>query len=328
MAQKVAGDARWRAFARRVLALESRAVAGMAARVDAAFLSAARLMARTRGRVVVMGVGKSGLIGRKLAATFSSTGTPSFFVHPTEGMHGDLGMVTAQDVVLALSYSGETEELKKVLPFLTARRIPLVALTGRVRSTLARTARFVLDVSVEREACPFNVTPTASTTATLALGDALALVIMEMKGFDADDFARLHPAGSLGKRLTLRVSDLMHKGPENPVIGQSRPVRDALDVMTRTRLGAASVVDAKGRLAGVFTDGDLRRRLQKDPGVLSRRLEDVMTRRPKTLPPDMMAADAAALFRSMRLDNFPVVDKSGRPLGVLDEKDLLDAGLA
>lgn len=327
MAQKVAADARWRARARQILAAEARAVALTAGRVGKDFLAAARLMTATKGRVVVMGVGKSGLIGRKLAATFSSTGTPSFFVHPTEGMHGDLGMLTPQDAVLALSYSGETEELKKVLPFLASRRIPLVALTGKPRSTLARAARFVLDVSVEREACPFNVTPTASTTAALAVGDALALVVMEMKGFDAQDFARLHPAGSLGKRLTLRVSDLMHKGAENPVIGQARPVRDALEVMTRTRLGAASVLDGRGRLAGVFTDGDLRRHLQRDPGVLARPLKDVMTRKPKTLSPDMMAADAAALFRTMRIDNFPVVDKAGRPLGVLDEKDLLDEGL-
>lgn len=322
------GPSRVLALARRVLDIEARAVARLSSRLDENFLKAARLMAGAKGRVVVMGVGKSGLIGRKLAATLSSTGTPAFFVHPVEGMHGDLGMLTARDVVLALSHSGETEEMKKVLPFIAARRIPLVALTGRPGSTLGRASRAVLDVSVVREACPYDVTPTASTTAALAMGDALSLVIMDMKGFDERDFARLHPAGALGKRLTLTVADLMHKGPENPVISQSRPVKDALSVMTRTRLGAASVVDARGRLVGVFTDGDLRRKLQTETSLLSRPLSAVMTRNPKTLRPDMMAAAAASLFRSLRLDNFPVVDKAGRPVGVLDEKDLLDEGLA
>jgi arabinose-5-phosphate isomerase len=326
--KKVTGGGRWLALGREVISTESRAVARLASRVDAAFLAAARLMASARGRVIVMGVGKSGLIGRKLAATLSSTGTPAFFVHPVEGLHGDLGMLTAKDVVLALSHSGETEEVRKVLPFIAARRIPLVALTGRPRSTLGRAARAVVDVSVDREACPYNITPTASTAAALAMGDALALVIMGMKGFDDRDFARLHPAGALGKRLTLTVADLMHKGADNPVIRETRPVRDALAVMTRTRLGAASAVDARGRLSGVFTDGDLRRGLQRDPGLLGRPLSQVMTRRPKTLKPGLLAAQAAPLFRDMGLDNFPVVDAAGRPLGVLDEKDLLDEGLA
>jgi arabinose-5-phosphate isomerase len=326
VAQKIKGDAHWRARARQTLAIESRAVARLGARVDAGFVKAARLLAGAKGRVVVMGVGKSGLIGRKLAATLSSTGTPAFSVHPTEGLHGDLGMLTPRDVVLALSHSGETEELKKVLPFLKARRIPLVALTGRTASTLGRASIACVDVSVDREACPYNITPTASTTAALAAGDALALVIMEMKGFGAEDFAKLHPAGMLGKRLTLLVEDIMHKGAGNPVIREDRTVQEALHVMTRTRLGAASVVDGRGRLSGVFTDGDLRRGLQHDPSLLSKKLSGVMTRRPKTLRPGLLAADAAPLFRKMRLDNFPVVDAAGRPVGVLDEKDLLDEG--
>ena len=237
-------------------------------------------------------------------------------------------MLTPRDVVLALSHSGETEELKKVLPFIAARRIPMVALTGRPDSTLARRAAVTVDVSVDREACPYNITPTASTTAALAAGDALALLIMEMKGFNDRDFARLHPAGILGKRLTLTVADLMHSGIENPLIRADRPVREALEVMTRTRLGAANVVDSAGRLAGVFTDGDLRRGLQSDPRLLSRRLGEVMTRNPRTLAPETMAAAAAPLFRRFRLDNFPVVDGRGRPVGVLDEKDLLEEGLA
>jgi arabinose-5-phosphate isomerase len=319
---------RWLESARRILAVEAAALARLARRADGSFVKAARLMARARGRVVVMGIGKSGLIGRKLAATLSSTGTPSFFVHPTEGMHGDLGMLTKGDVVLALSHSGETEELKNVLPFITSRRIPLIALTGRLDSSLAKSAAVTVDVSVEREACPFNITPTASTTAALAAGDALALLVMEMKGFKPEDFARLHPAGTLGKRLTLTVGDLMHRSADNPVIRQDRPVREALEVMTRTRLGAASVVDGRGRLVGVFTDGDLRRGLQKDPGLVHRRLAEVMTRRPKTLSPELMAVDASPLFRRMRIDNFPIVDRAGRPVGILDEKDVLDEGLA
>jgi arabinose-5-phosphate isomerase len=317
----------WRRRALRTLRIESRAVADQTRHLDGGFLGAARCMARCQGRVVVMGIGKSGLIGRKLAATLASVGTPAFFVHPTESLHGDLGMFAAGDAVLALSYSGETEEMKKILGLIRQRRLPLIAMTGRPHSALGRMADHVLDVSVRQEACPFNITPTASTTAMLAVGDALALLVMELKGFGEEDFARLHPGGALGKRLTLRVSDLMHTGAGNPLVRQERTVREALLVMTRTRLGAASVVDARGRLVGVFTDGDLRRGLQKDALLLARALSRVMTRRPRTVSPDLLAVDAAGLFRRFRLDNFPVVDRRGRPVGVLDEKDLLDEGL-
>lgn len=306
--------------------IEAEAVSRLAARLDGEFLKAARLIAACRGRIVVMGIGKSGLIGRKLAATLSSVGTPAFFVHPTEGMHGDLGMLSGKDLVLAVSYSGETEELRKILTFLQHRKLPLIAMTGRPQSALGRAADVVVDVAVEKEACPFNVTPTASTTAALAAGDALALLIMEMKGFGPQDFAKLHPGGSLGKRLTLRVQDLMHKGSENPLVGEEKKVQDALRVMTATRLGAASVVNKGRKLVGVFTDGDLRRKLQADPALLTRSLKAVMTRRPKTLPPDMLANEAAGLFRQFGLDNFPVVDKAGRPIGILDEKDVLNEG--
>lgn len=302
-------------------------MARQARHLDADFVRAAERLATARGRVVVMGIGKSGLIGRKLAATLSSTGTAAFFVHPTEGMHGDMGMVRSGDTVLALSHSGETEELKRLLGPLKGRGAFLIAVTGRRQSPLARAADLVIHTRVEREACPFNITPTASTTAALAVGDALALLAMEMRGFGREDFARLHPAGSLGKKLTLRVEDVMHRGNQNPLVRETRTVGDALDVMTRTRLGAASVVDARGRLVGVFTDGDLRRGLQKDPGLLARPLSRVMTRAPRTVGPQEMAADVAPLFRKLGLDNFPVVDGRRRPLGVLDEKDLLDEGL-
>jgi arabinose-5-phosphate isomerase len=318
---------RWLARARKTIQIEARAVAEQARHIDSSFYQAAERLIRTRGRVVVMGVGKSGLIGRKLAATLSSTGTPSFFVHPTEGMHGDVGMLLPGDTVLALSHSGETEELKKILGTLRSRRVFLIAMTGRPRSPLGRAAHVVINSAVSSEACPFNITPTASTTAALAMGDALALLVMEMRGFGRDDYARLHPAGTLGKKLTLRVADLMHKGSGNSVVLETRRVEDALTVMTKTRLGAASVVDQRGRLSGVFTDGDLRRKLQKDPALLTRSLSSVMTRRPRTVSPEDLAADIAPLFRKFGLDNFPVVDKRGRPVGVLDEKDLLEEGL-
>ncbi len=317
----------WIARARQTLRIESRAVAEQLSHVDQTFVRAAERLIRTQGRVVVMGIGKSGLIGRKLAATLSSTGTPAYFVHPTEGLHGDVGMVLPNDTVVALSYSGETEELKKILGTLHSLGVFLIALTGRPRSPLGRAADLVINTAVHREACPFNVTPTASTTAVLAMGDALALLAMEMRGFGRDDFARLHPAGTLGKKLTLRVEDLMHKGAENPRVMESRRVEEALAVMTKTRLGAASVVDRQGRLTGVFTDGDLRRKLQEDPALLQRPLSSVMTKHPRTVSPDLLAADVAPLFRKFGLDNFPVVDAHGRPVGVLDEKDLLEEGL-
>jgi arabinose-5-phosphate isomerase len=318
---------RWRALARRTLQIEARAVARQVEHLDAAFFLAAERLALPRGRVVVMGIGKSGLIGRKLAATLSSTGTPAYFVHPVEGLHGDVGMVRAGDTVLALSHSGETEELKRILAPLRERKAFLIAMTGRPLSPLGRAADLLINTAVPGEACPYNITPTASTTAMLAMGDALALVVMERRGFNREDFARLHPAGLLGKKLTLRVGDLMHQGSQNPLVPETRRVQTALAVMTRTRLGAASVVDARGRLVGVFTDGDLRRKLQKDAGLLGKTLAQVMTRRPRTVSPEDLAADVAPLFRKFGLDNFPVVDRRGRPVGVLDEKDLLEEGL-
>ncbi len=317
----------WKKLAQRVLRLESEAVALQVRHVDEAFLRAAQLIARCSGRVILMGIGKSGLIGRKLAATFSSTGTPSFFVHPTESMHGDLGMVIAGDVVLALSYSGETEEMKRLLSILKSRKLPLIAMTGRPGSMLGKSADVVVHVNVQKEACPLNIAPTSSTTAMLAMGDALALCVMEMKGFDKDDFARLHPGGALGKRLTLRVRDMMHQSKENPLMLENETVEDALEVMTQTRMGAASIVDRRGRLTGVFTDGDLRRGLQKEPSLLTRKVGDVMTRSPRTIGPDDLVADVAALFKKFGLDNFPVVDKHGKPVGILDEKDLLEEGM-
>jgi arabinose-5-phosphate isomerase len=313
--------------AKDVLRLEARTVAAQVASIDGTFLEAVDLMTRCNGRIVVLGVGKSGLIGRKITATLASTGTPSTFVHPSEGMHGDLGMITLRDVVLALSFSGETDELKRLLPSIKAMSVPLIAMTGRVYSRLAKAATVVLPVKVKREACPYNLTPTTSTTAMLALGDALALAIMDKRGFKAEDFARLHPGGTLGKRLLWTVGDVMHRGRENPVVRADQTVREALAVMTRTRMGATSVVSAHGRLVGYFTDGDFRRLAPQDPGILTKPMQKVMTPRPHVLKADIRMGEAADQLRRYRCDNMPVVDDKHRPVGLLDERDLLSEGL-
>jgi arabinose-5-phosphate isomerase len=238
-----------------------------------------------------------------------------------------LGMITPRDVVLALSFSGETDELKRLLPSIRAMGVPLIAMTGRVYSRLAKTATVVLPVKVKREACPYNLTPTTSTTAMLALGDALALAIMDTRGFKAEDFARLHPGGTLGKRLLWTVGDIMHRGRENPVIRAAQTVREALGVMTRTRMGATSVVSAQGRLVGYFTDGDFRRLAPQDPGILTKPMQKVMTPRPHVLKVDIRIGEAADQLRRYRCDNMPVVDEKYKPVGLLDERDLLSEGL-
>ena len=313
--------------ARQVLKLEAQTVAAQIRSINADFAEAVRVISACNGRVVVLGVGKSGLIGRKITATLASTGTPSTFVHPSEGMHGDLGMITPRDVVFALSFSGETEELRRLLPSIRAMGVPLIALTGRMHSKLARASDVVLKVDVKREACPYNLTPTTSTTAMLALGDALALAVMDTRGFKAEDFARLHPGGALGKRLLWTVGDVMHRGKENPVVRGDQTVREALQVMTKTRMGATSVVNKAGRLVGYFTDGDFRRLAQRDAAILAKNMDDVMTARPHVLSPGTRMGEAAERLRSYKCDNMPVVDARGRPIGLLDERDLLSEGL-
>jgi arabinose-5-phosphate isomerase len=313
--------------AKEVLRLEALTVAAQSRALNGDFLKAVRLITACTGRVVVLGVGKSGLIGRKITGTLASTGTPSMFVHPSEGLHGDLGMITPRDVVLALSYSGETDELKQLLPSLRALEIPLIAMTGRNHSRLAKTATAVIHVNVKREACPYNLTPTTSTTAMLALGDALAMSVMQMRGFKPEDFARLHPGGMLGKRLLWTVADVMHKGKENPIVNENDSVRKALQVMTRTRTGATSVVNRNGRLVGYFTDGDFRRLAPQDDGLLNKAVSRVMTRDPYVLSLDTRVTEAADLLRKKRCDNMPVVNGHGKPVGLLDERDLLSEGL-
>ncbi len=317
-------------IAKEVLKLESQAVHDQISHLDSSFNEAVQALIKVTklgGQVVVMGIGKSGLIARKISATLSSTGTPSFFFHPTEGLHGDLGMIRPTDGVLILSSSGETDEIKKILPLLKERKLLLIALTSEKKSRLAKACDFVLCSKVKKEACPMNLTPTASTTAMLALGDAIAIALMRMKGFKASDFARLHPGGNLGKKLTLTVRELMHTGKNNPIVKIEAHVKDALIEMSRTRLGATNVVNGDGKLVGFFTDGDLRRRLQKDSDLLKKSIREVMTLNPTVITPEKNLHEALILIQGKRFDNLPVVDENGKSIGVLDERDLLAEGI-
>jgi arabinose-5-phosphate isomerase len=316
-----------RALAREVLTIEADAVAKLAERVDDAFVRAVALCLACKGRIVVIGMGKSGHIGSKLAATLASTGSPAFFVHPSEASHGDLGMITGDDLVLALSNSGETAELVTLLPLIKRLGVPLVALTGKEGSTLARAATVHLEARVEKEACPLNLAPTASTTAALALGDALAVVLLEARGFTKEDFARSHPGGSLGRRLLLSVADLMLGGDALPRVAPDALLSAALLEMTHKRLGMTAVCDAQGRVLGVFTDGDLRRTLDKGVDVRSARIDSVMTREPKLARPEMLAGEALELMDSTRINGLLVVDAEGRLVGALGMHDLLRAGI-
>lgn len=315
------------ALARQVLDIEAAALTRLGTRLDAAFVRAVELCLACRGRLVVLGMGKSGHIASKLAATLASTGSPAFFVHPGEASHGDLGMITGEDVVIAISNSGETAELLTILPLIKRLRVPLVAMTGKPASTLARAADAHLDCGVEREACPMNLAPTASTTAALAMGDALAVVLLECRGFTAEDFARSHPGGSLGRRLLLTVADLMHTGDALPSVAPDVPLTAALLEMTRKRLGMTAVVDGERRVLGVFTDGDLRRTLDKGIDVRSARIADVMTRGGHSGRPDMLAGEALELMDRLRINGLLVVDGDGRLVGALNMHDLLRAGI-
>lgn len=315
------------ASARRTLTIEREALADLEARLDGGFEAVVNLLAACAGKVVVSGMGKSGLIGQKIAATLASTGTPSFFLHPGEASHGDLGMVAAADVVVLLSNSGETEEVVRLLPALKRLGVKLVALTGNPASTLARHADLALDVSVKAEACPLGLAPTASTTALLALGDALAVALLEHKGFTTDDFAAVHPGGALGKRLLTRVRDLMHTGDDLPLAPEGGHMKETLFVITAKRLGCCGIVGADGRLAGVITDGDLRRALERNDQVLARPVAEVMTRSPKTIGPDALAVEALNKLQQHSITTLFVVDADQKPLGIIHLHDLLRAGV-
>lgn len=312
--------------ARAVIATEAQAIEALRDRIDASFLAACQLMFECGGRVVVSGMGKSGHIARKIAATLASTGTPAFFVHPGEASHGDLGMITERDVVLALSNSGETDELLTILPLVKRQGIPLIAMTGNDVSSLARLADVHLDTSVPAEACPLGLAPTSSTTAALVMGDALAIALLEARGFTDEDFARSHPAGALGRQLLLKISDVMHTGEQIPTVGAHVSLTESLVEMTRKGLGMTAIVDSEQRLLGVFTDGDLRRAIDDDDiDLRTTPVTRLMTPRPKTITADKLAAEAAQLMEAHKIHALLVVDAEQRVVGALNIHDLLRA---
>ncbi|ACJ18576.1 KpsF/GutQ family sugar-phosphate isomerase [Coxiella burnetii] len=310
-----------------VIATELRAIQSLHARIDEKFVTACNTLFNCKGRVVVLGVGKSGHIAKKIAATLASTGTPSFYVHPSEASHGDMGMVTPQDVALAISYSGETPEIINLLPTLKRLGVALIALTGKMQSTLARIADTVIDVSVEQEACPLGLAPTSSTTATLVMGDALAIALLEARGFTADDFARIHPGGSLGRRLLLHIADLMHPKDKMPIVKPDCLLDEALVEITKKSLGMTTVVSDSGQLLGVFTDGDLRRTLDKGYDIHRTPIEKVMTKNSITVPPKLLAAEALKMMQQNKITSLVVVDTDASPVGVIHMHDLLRAGV-
>jgi arabinose-5-phosphate isomerase len=315
------------ALAKKVLKIEAQAIEQLSGRLGNEFNQAIDILFKCSGKVIVTGMGKGGIIGEKISATLSSTGTPSLFLHSAEAIHGDLGRVAKDDCILAISNSGETEEVVRFLPLIKKIGAKLIALTGHTKSTLAKYSDVVLDVSVKQEACPLGLAPTASTTVTLAMGDALAVCLLEKKGFKEKDFAFYHPGGALGKRLLLKVEDIMRKGKANPVVGEDALVRDVLFGITEARAGAASVIDKKGRLSGIFTDGDLRRNLEIDTHLVLKKVKDVMTKNPITISKDCLASEALRILKEKRIDEIPVVDKKKKPIGMLDVQDVLKAGL-
>ncbi|MDR1941396.1 MAG: KpsF/GutQ family sugar-phosphate isomerase [Endomicrobium sp.] len=315
-------------IAKQTLEIEAKAVKEQIKHLNKHFDEAVSLIQNCKGRTVIMGLGKSGLIGRKISATMSSIGIPSVFVHPSESLHGDLGSLMKDDLVIMLSYSGETAEIKKVLPVLKTMGVKVIVMTGKVNASVWQNCDCIIDCSVEKEACPYNLAPTSSTTALLAMGDALSLTVSNLKGFNKEHFALFHPLGAIGKKLTMHVSDIMRTGRQNPVVKQSATVKEALLVMTATRVGATSVVDSKGIIIGFFTDGDLRRCLQEDEKILNKRITQVMTKSPRTVIAGMLAVDAAKILKEYNIDNMPVVDKNGKPLGILDQGDLLSEGIS
>jgi arabinose-5-phosphate isomerase len=313
--------------AKKVLINESKAIAKLADKIDRNFEKIINLLARNKGRIIITGMGKPGFIAQKVSATMSSTGTPSLYLHPAEALHGDLGRVTRNDVIIAFSNSGETEEIVKLIPVVKKIGAKLVAVTGNRKSTLAMNSDFTIDSSVDKEACPMGLAPTTSTTAMLALGDALAITLLEKKKFQPRDFALYHPGGVLGKRLILKVQDIMRLKSETPIVKKNARIKDVLLRITKLRAGSASVVDGKGKLIGIFTDGDLRRHFEEGKDLLNRKVSDVMTKSPVTITGDRLAAEAFEILRNKKIDEIPVVDKKGKPIGVLDVQDILKAGL-
>lgn len=312
-------------MAREALQIEADAVRSLSAKLNEHFEQAAQSILDCKGRVILVGVGKSGLIAKKIAATFASTGTPSFFVHATEASHGDLGMITADDVVLALSNSGQTEELIEILPAIRRRGAKIVSITGNLQSALARQSDYVLDGSVDKEACPLNLAPTASTTAALALGDALAVVVLKARGFSEEDFALSHPGGSLGRKLLTHVHDIMRTGERIPMVQPSTPLSQAILEITRKGLGMTAIVDAEQQLLGIFTDGDLRRLIEQGQDLRGLLVSEVMNRQPKCMAPEKLAVEAVRMMELTHINQVLVTNEHNQVVGALNFHDLIDA---
>lgn len=318
---------RYIASARQTIEIEKDAIQALHSRIDERFVEACQLLMECQGRVVVIGMGKSGHIGRKIAATFASTGTPAFFVHPGEASHGDMGMITGEDVVLAISNSGNTAEVVTLLPLIKRMGTPLITMTGNEESTMARQAVVNLNIAVTKEACPLGLAPTSSTTATLVMGDALAVALLEARGFSPEDFAFSHPGGTLGRRLLLKVSDVMHTGEALPTVRQDARMSEALLEMSRKGLGMTAIVDTSSKLVGVFTDGDLRRTLDRNVDIHETQIGSVMTAQCKTIGPDHLAAEALNIMEEIKINGLLVTDPHGRLVGALNMHDLLRAGV-
>lgn len=314
-------------WAKEVLDIEAEAVLKLSRDLDKSFAKSVAIMAQSKGRIVVTGMGKAGIIGQKFSATLSSVGTSSFWLHAAEAVHGDLGRIKEDDVVVVLSYSGETEEIKNLIPFVGKIGAKVVAITGNINSCLAKYADSVIDVKVEKEACALGLAPTTSTTAMIAICDAISVVLMKLKGFQEKDFALFHPRGSLGRKLLLKVKDIMRKGKRNPIIYFNALVKDVLVKITTAHAGAAVIVDKQGKLIGIFTDGDLRRNLEKYPQLLKKQVCEVMTKDPITVNQDDLASQALKILETRKIDEVPVVDHDYKPVGMLDVQDLIVAGV-
>lgn len=313
--------------AKNLVQIEALAVKALVRRIDKQFERAVKLILDCPGRVIVAGMGKTGIIGRKIAATLSSTGTPSVYMHSAEAAHGDLGQVTHDDVIVLISYSGETDETKRLIPVIKKIGAKIIAMTGEKKSTLGQYSDVVLDVSVDKEGCPLGLAPMASTTATLVMGDALAAELIVRKGFRHEDFAFYHPGGALGKRLLLKVEDIMRTGKNFARVKQTASVKDVLLAITRARCGSACIVDGRGHFCGFFTDGDLRRKIEEDPFLLRRRIKEVMNKKPTTISSDRLAAEAFQILKDRKFDELPVMDTHGHLVGLLDVQDLLKTGI-
>lgn len=312
---------------RAVLETEAQAILTLINRIDTHFAKACHYLLECQGRIVVMGMGKSGHIAKKIAATFASTGSPAFFIHPGEAKHGDFGMITTKDVLVVISNSGETEEILSILPFIKRLNIPLIALTGKPHSTLAKSATINLDVSVEKEACPLGLAPTSSTTAALAMGDALAISLLETRGFTAADFALSHPGGSLGRRLLLKTEEIMHKGDAVPQVDFDATLKTALVEMTQKKLGMTTIIDQNKQLAGIFTDGDVRRALDNNIDIHQTHIREIMSKNPKYISPDTLAAEALQLMETFKITSLVVLNDDKQPVGVIHMHDILRAGV-